>query len=301
MASGSSGLETSSFALEVLDALPDATAILDRAATIVAVNRAWRMFAMDNGGSPEATGVGVNYLDVCARAAATGCTDASEVMIGLQAVLAGETVESDREYPCPSPTVGRWFNSRITPIGGSTGGAVASHVNISRRVASEQVLAHRASHDPLTGLGNRLLFTEKLTKALRLRPGRKPTADVGVLYIDLDKFKSVNDTYGHDAGDEVLLTAAHRLRSTVRPEDTVARLGGDEFAVCAPRITREGLWSLTQRIDAALAEPHGIHGKSLPVPGSVGSHLATPGDSIIEALRRADQDMYLVKGGKHSS
>jgi hypothetical protein len=89
----------------------------------VAVNRAWRMFAMDNGGSPEATGVGVNYLDVCARAAATGCTDASEVIIGLQAVLAGETVESDREYPCPSPTVGRWFNSRITPIGGSTGGS----------------------------------------------------------------------------------------------------------------------------------------------------------------------------------
>jgi diguanylate cyclase (GGDEF)-like protein len=300
VASDSNGFETSSLAVEVLDALPDATAILDRAGTIVAVNRAWRMFAIDNGGRPEATGVGVNYLEVCARAAATGCSDASEVITGLQAVLAGETVESDREYPCPSPTVGRWFNSRITPIGGSTGGAVASHVNISRRITSELVLAHRASHDPLTGLGNRLLFSEKLSEALRLRPSRRPIADVGVLYIDLDKFKSVNDTYGHDAGDEVLLNVAHRLRSTVRPEDTVARLGGDEFSVCAPRITREGLKSLIQRIDATLAEPHGVHGKSLPIRGSVGSYLATAGDSVIEALRRADQDMYLVKNHNRS-
>jgi len=299
VASDSSGLEASNFALEVLDALPDATAVLDQTGTIVAVNRAWRMFSIDNGGRPEATGVGVNYLEVCARAAQAGCTDASDVITGLQAVLAGETVESDREYPCPSPTAGRWFNSRITPIGGSTGGAVASHVNISRRVTSEHVLAHQASHDPLTGLGNRLLFSEKLTEALRLRPGRKPIADVGVLYIDLDKFKSINDTYGHDAGDEVLLTAAHRLRSTVRPEDAVARMGGDEFAVCAPRITPKGLRSLTQRIDAALAEPHGVHGHSLSIRGSVGSYLATAGDSVVEALRQADKDMYLVKDRDH--
>ena len=299
VASIPSRLEASSFAFEVLDALPDATAVLDKAGTIVAVNRAWRMF-IDNGGRPEATGVGVNYLEVCARAAATGCTDASEVVLGLQAVLAGETVESDREYPCPSPTVGRWFNSRITPIGGSTGGAVASHVNISRRITSEHLLAHQASHDPLTGLGNRLLFNEKVTEALRLRPGRKPIADVGVLYIDLDKFKSINDTYGHDAGDEVLLTAAHRLRSTVRPEDTVARLGGDEFAVCSPRITREGLKILAKRIDVALAEPQSMHGHSLPIRGSIGSYLATPGESVTEALRRADKDMYFVKDHNHS-
>jgi diguanylate cyclase (GGDEF)-like protein len=301
VASDSSGFEISSLAVEVLDALPDATAILDRAGTIIAVNRAWRMFAIDNGGQPETTGVGVNYLEVCARAAATGCSDATEVITGLKAVLAGETVESDREYPCPSPTVGRWFNSRITPIGGSTGGAVASHVNISRRITSELALAHRASHDPLTGLGNRQLFGEKLTEALRLRPSRKPIADVGVLYIDLDRFKTINDTYGHDAGDEVLLTAAHRLRSTVRPEDTVARLGGDEFAVCAPRMTREGLKSLIQRIDAALAEPHGVHGESLLIRGSVGSYLATAGESVSDVLRRADHDMYLVKDRNHSS
>ena len=283
------------FPSEILDALPDATAILDRRGSIVAVNRAWRMFALDNGGRPETTGVGVNYLDVCVRAADTGCEDAGEVLTGLRAVLSGETVESDREYPCPSPTVGRWFNSRITPIGGSTGGAVVSHVNISRRVRSEQDLTHRASHDSLTGLANREMFAEQLERALSAKGGRRATADVGVLYVDLDGFKAVNDTFGHDAGDEVLLNAAHRMRSQMRPQDTVARLGGDEFAVCAQRITPEGLAELAHRLAGVLAEPHQIHGQRIVVGGSVGLHIAAAGDAAGEAIRLADQAMYVAK------
>jgi diguanylate cyclase (GGDEF)-like protein len=292
---GSGNLSEAGFAVAVLDALPDATAILDRSGTIMAVNRVWRMFTLDNGGSPQATGAGVSYLDVCARAADTGCVDAAEVLAGLRAVLAGETVESDREYPCPSPTVGRWFTSRITPISGPIGGAVVSHVNISRRKMSEQELAHRASHDPLTGLANRLLFTDRLTEALRGRPGRSDTADVGLLYIDLDDFKPVNDTFGHDAGDEVLLTATHRLRSVVRRGDTVARLGGDEFAVCAPRITRGRLARLADQIGVALGEPNHIHGQEVRVGASIGTYLAGPNDSLPEALRLADQAMYAIK------
>ena len=285
----------SDFASEVLDALPDATAVLDPSGVIIQVNRAWRMFALDNGGAPESTGVGVSYLDVCARSAAGGCTDAQDVYDGLREVLAGRTVESDREYPCPSPTVRRWFNSRITPISAPTGGAVVSHVNISRRIQLEHELAHRASHDPLTGLGNRLLFAEELERALTPRAGRTPEADVGVIYIDLDDFKAVNDTYGHGAGDEVLLTAAHRLRTLVRPQDAVARLGGDEFAVCAPRITSGALSGLSRRIDTVLAEPHRVHGRLVRVDGSVGAHLAVPGESVAEATRLADEAMYRVK------
>jgi diguanylate cyclase (GGDEF)-like protein len=287
------------FATEVLDALPDATAILDREGSIVAVNKAWRMFAIDNGGSPEATGVGVSYLDVCTRAAEAGCADAVEVLTGLQSVLSGETVESDREYPCPSPTVGRWFNSRITPIGGSTGGAVVSHVNISRRIRSERDLTHRASHDSLTGLGNRMLFAEELARALSAQSDRRSTSDVGVLYIDLDGFKSINDTFGHDAGDEVLLTTAHRMRAQLRPRDCVARLGGDEFGICALRITSEGLAELARRLEAALAEPHQIHGNEVVVGGSVGLHVAVAGESGSEVIRLADQAMYGVKASRH--
>jgi diguanylate cyclase (GGDEF)-like protein len=92
---------------------------------------------------------------------------------------------------------------------------------------------------PITGL-----FAEELDRALSTQGGRRSEADVGVLYIDLDDFKSINDTFGHDAGDEVLLNSAERMRSRLRPHDCVARLGGDEFGICAQRITAEGLAQL---------------------------------------------------------
>ncbi len=279
----------------VLDALPDATAVLDKSGSIVAVNHTWQMFALDNGGHPDTTGVGVNYRDVCARSAAAGCEDAALAGAGLRAVLAGETVHTELEYPCPSPAANRWFLLRITPLAWPTPGAVVSHVNITRRKTAEQTLAHEAAHDPLTGLANRHLFTARLTAALTQRSGRPVRGDVGVLYLDLDGFKQVNDTYGHDAGDELLLTSAHRLRAQVRPHDTVARLGGDEFAVTAPRVTADGLAALAARIADGLAEPQLIHGHPIRVTASVGTHLAAPGDPAGDALRHADQAMYTVK------
>jgi len=287
--------EIGSFTAALLDALPDATAVLDRLGTIVAVNAAWRMFALDNDGSPGTTSVGVSYLEVCERAAAAGCLDAVEVLGGFRSVLAGDTVESDHEYACPSPEVGRWFTLRITPIGGPIGGVLASHVNISRRKMSELEFAHQASHDALTGLANRVLFAERLAVAMTGRLGRPHTADVGLLYIDLDGFKPINDSYGHEAGDEVLQTVAHRLSTHVRPQDSVGRLGGDEFAVCAPRVDAAALSALAGRIDRALAEPHRIHGRNVVVRGSVGMYLGAAGDAAADALDAADRAMYAVK------
>ncbi len=291
----SDGLATS-----VLDALPDATAVLDGSASIVATNHAWRMFALDNGGLPESTGVGVNYLDVCDRSAGAGCDDAGRVGVGLRAVLAGDSLYSELEYPCPSPTVNRWFLLRITPLVGAVPGVVASHVNITRRKMAEEVVAREAAHDPLTGLANRTLFTGRLAEALKLRSGRPARSDVGVLYLDIDGFKSINDTFGHDAGDEVLITIAHRLRSQVRPQDTVARLGGDEFAVIAPRVTPGALAALSARIDRALAEAHLVHGQVVTARASVGTYLSAPGDSVQRAVQQADLAMYTVKRGRAS-
>jgi diguanylate cyclase (GGDEF)-like protein len=278
----------------VLDALPDATAVVDPAGTIVDVNQAWLMFAVDNGGQPERTGAGVNYLDLCAQSAASGCQDAARAADGLRAVLAGHTVHSELEYPCPSPAVNRWFLMRITPLGGDLGGAVTSHVNITRRKMAEQELAHQAAHDPLTGLANRSLFANRLKTALTSR--RDPAgSQVGLMYLDADGLKQINDAFGHDAGDEALLTIGHRLRSHVRPQDTVARLGEDEFAVTAPRISADGLDGLCGRVTAALSQPHLIHGHLVPVPVSIGIHLAPPGESADTALRQADQAMYVAK------
>lgn len=279
----------------VLDALPDATAVLDADGVITAVNHAWRMFTIDNGGEPDSTGVGVNYLDVCQRSAVGGCEDAAQVAVGLRAVLAGDTVHHEQEYPCPSPQAHRWFLLRITPLVRETTGAVVSHVNITRRKMAEQVLEHQAAHDPLTSLANRTRFKAVLTKALLERPGRPPRRDVGVLYLDLDGFKLVNDNYGHDAGDEVLLAAAYRLRNLVRAQDTVARLGGDEFAIAAPRISTNGLIELAARITRTLAVPQVIHGHSICVPTSVGFYLAASGEAADDVIRHADAAMYVVK------
>ena len=118
----------------VLDALPDATAILDAGGDIIAVNKAWRMFGQENQGSSRGTGIGVNYLQVCDRAAATGCADAADVAAGLRAVLAGQQVASELEYPCDGDPH-RWFISRITAIEAPGGGAVASHIDITRHRA----------------------------------------------------------------------------------------------------------------------------------------------------------------------
>jgi diguanylate cyclase (GGDEF)-like protein len=253
---------------QLVDALPDAIAVIDAQGVIVRTNRAWRMFGIDNGVSKDRTDVGVNYLE-----------------------------ESELEYACPSPAAKRWFLLRVTPLSGDHPGALVSHVNITRRKAAELELEHRASHDPLTGLANRSLLRTKLSDALRTRQGAamNPIPCVGVLSLDLNGFKSVNDSYGHAAGDEVLLTVADRLRQIVRPQDTVARPGGDEFVVVAPRIGREGLTSLIRRIRAGVIVPHTVHGESVTVGASVGAHLASLGDDVNEALEAADALMYADK------
>ena len=279
----------------LLDAMPDATAVLDSDGTIVAINHAWRMFTLDNGGDEKSTGVGVNYLEICLRSAAAGCSDAGDVAAGLQAVLRGDSVECELEYPCPSPAVGRWFVLRVTPLGGGRPGLLVSHLNISRRKMAEQSLERKATQDPLTGLANRALFAERFASALAKPFARTPAATVGVLYIDLDGFKPINDTYGHAAGDEVLQNVAARLAGQSRPQDTVARLGGDEFAVLAPRASAAELGRLAARLVDDLDIPHAIHGADVVVGASIGAYLAAVGDDLSTSLQRADQAMYAVK------
>jgi diguanylate cyclase (GGDEF)-like protein len=246
------------------------------------------MYGLDNGGMPESTGVGANYIAVCLRSAAAGCTDARAVADGFAAVMRGESVECELQYPCPAPSVTaaeRWFNVRITRIGGADPGALVSHVNVGRRKAAEELLERKASEDPLTGLANRRLFLKRLATGLTSRPGEPPRSNVGLAFVALDGLRTVNDRYGYAAGDDVLQVVASRLVALVRPEDTAARITSDEFAILAPQLDAAGLERLVAQIAHALHLPHVVAGAEIEVAASIGSYLAQPGESV----RRADE------------
>src|SRR5207247_1095850 len=125
-----------------------------------------------------------------------------------------------------------WINLNVSAVRGKDGELlylISQMQDITERKAAEERLAHQASHDSLTGLPNRILFNDRLALAIsRLR--RQPAA-LAVMFLDLDRFKQVNDSMGHDAGDKLLVQAANRLRSLLRTSDTITRLGGDEFVL----------------------------------------------------------------------
>lgn len=155
-------------------------------------------------------------------------------------------------------------------------------------------LTHRAFHDPLTGLANRALFYDRVEHALQMR--RRDLRPVSLVFVDLDDFKAINDTFGHDAGDAVLIAVAERLRSVLRVGDTVARLGGDEFAVLAEGGSDVG--AVAQKLLDALGPPVQIDGHELPVRASIGSTTLDPFrgvPDIQELLKQADTAMYAAK------
>ena len=157
-----------------------------------------------------------------------------------------------------------------------------------------EALAHRALHDPLTGLPNRVLFRDRLELALA-RTRRLPSA-VGVYYIDLDGFKPVNDSLGHEAGDVLLVEIARRLRQVLRPADTVARLGGDEFAVLSESIADEATAvEIAERIIDAVGAPFDLEVGHAQVAASVGIALADGAADPEGLLRAADRGMYAAK------
>jgi diguanylate cyclase (GGDEF)-like protein len=160
----------------------------------------------------------------------------------------------------------------------------------------QEKLRHQALHDALTGLPNRTLFLDRAENALRLA-GRTQTWPA-VFYLDLDGFKPVNDTYGHEAGDLLLQAFADRLRGCLRSADTAARLGGDEFAVLVNGpIDADGVARVVARMKAELARPIDLgEGRQATVGASIGVAIAEPSAAEVETLvRRADQAMYTAK------
>jgi len=218
----------------------------------------------------------------------------------LQRVLdTGEPGEFEYSTIGPGGEEG-WFHTTLSPENGADGAAIGvltSTRDITANKAAERALAHQAMHDSLTGLPNRYLLMDRLSGAL-VRMERAP-GRVVLYFVDIDHFKSINDTYGHDAGDRVLVELARRLSGVARREDTVARLGGDEFVVLCDRITTdEHVREVAGRLVRTLAEPFQDGDARVQLSASVGAAVAD--DTTVNAadlLHNADAAMYRVKQG----
>jgi diguanylate cyclase (GGDEF)-like protein len=173
-------------------------------------------------------------------------------------------------------------------------------IQIAQLERSRAALKREASHDSLTGLPNRRLFYDRMQQAIRR--ARRHRSKVGVLYIDLDRFKEINDTHGHHVGDAVLTEVARRLSRSVREADSLARLGGDEFAVLLDNVRgREDCLAAALNIERTLAEDSSFYGLNVDISASVGQALyPDDGEDEDALLRAADAAMYRIKSGSAS-
>ncbi len=196
-----------------------------------------------------------------------------------------------------------WTNSAILDRTGAVVWVVGTGWDVTEVRAREERLRHDALHDPLTGLANRAFLAEVLTLALH-RAERDSDYRFGLIYLDLDGFKEVNDRHGHPFGDRVLVAVGDRLRRLLRKSDTVARVGGDEFVILAdPLQGSEALQGLSDRLLRGLREPLLVNGISVTLTASMGLVLCDQAGSDPETLvARADEAMYRAKrSGKGKS
>ena len=225
--------------------------------------------------------------------------DIARVRVELSTHLDGRSPHFESEHRIMHADGGyRWVLSRGVAIRGEDGTATrmaGSMSNITARKTAEEQLVHDALHDALTGLPNRALFLDRLTQALN-RAEREPDRRCAVLFLDLDRFKVVNDGFSHAVGDQLLVGTARRLTACLRPGDTVARIGGDEFTILIDGVDSiEEAQRVASRVQAALSEPFMIEGRDLVVTASVGIAVSEPGSRSAELLRNSDIAMYNAK------
>jgi diguanylate cyclase (GGDEF)-like protein/PAS domain S-box-containing protein len=238
--------------------------------------------------------VGTPYEDIIADRFARGVTKADTSPEAVKAKIAELSSLARDSHRVDELADGRFLLLSRQPMPG--GGWLAIMEDITERKRAEAEIVHLARHDVLTGLANRAEFNEKLEEASkRLKRGG---AAITVMMLDLDRFKSVNDMYGHPAGDELLVEVGRRLKSTLRETDLLARLGGDEFAILQEGgpAQHEGAIALALRILTAISEPFDLGGFEVNIGTSVGIAMAPEhGTEPEELLKSADLALYTAK------
>lgn len=272
----------------VVETSTHAIALLDLDGSVILANR---QAAALYGYSQAEELTGIRLLDLVAD------DDRSRAEADMRGAFDGAIVK-DRQYVIcrdeDTPLIAEMSWSPIVDKRGRLKAVTSMARDITERMHAEQALRDRALHDALTRLPNRTLFQERLTAALAR--GHDEELPFALFLMDLDRFKQVNDTYGHQHGDLLLQQVARRLRRCVRDSDTIARLGGDEFAVLLPKADAEGARIVAARVQAAIAEPFDLEGLRLDVGVSIGIALYPQhGETDQTLIHRADVTMYRAK------
>ncbi|HSK22722.1 MAG TPA: diguanylate cyclase [Egicoccus sp.] len=199
-----------------------------------------------------------------------------------------------------NPILVRCNGQPLRDDAGNLLGAVVTMRDVTDERAAEAALRHRAERDPLTGLFNRTTFEERLRHATATDGD---DTQLGVLFLDLDDFKVVNDTHGHAAGDELLEVASRRLRGTIKDGDSVARMGGDEFVVLCRDVDADELAAVRERVAQVLDRPYELgRGARISPAASVGmAHSSELGDGSATLVELADRDMYRRKQARRAT
>ncbi|MEP7178185.1 MAG: PAS domain S-box protein [Pseudonocardiales bacterium] len=214
----------------------------------------------------------------------------------LAASSAGRSTYADeRRFVRPDGTV-VWTSLHLTLVLDDLGEPqyyVAQLQDITDRRRLQNELAHQALHDPLTGLANGVLLTDRLTQALA--GSRRRRSHLGIIFIDIDHFKVVNDSLGHGAGDALLCHVADRISGAIRASDTVARFGGDEFVVVCDDASAQETEQTAQRVLTALRRPYSVESREINVTASVGIVIADQDSTPESLIRDSDDAMYVAK------
>jgi diguanylate cyclase (GGDEF)-like protein/PAS domain S-box-containing protein len=225
--------------------------------------------------------------------------DREGLKASITAHLAGRSAHLEAEYRMlHKEKAYRWMLTRGLAVRDAQGKATrlaGSQTDITDRKRAEEELARQAFYDPLTDLPNRALFIDRLSQTVKRAKRRKDTR-FATLFLDLDRFKDVNDSLGHAIGDELLKAIARRLEASVRPGDTVARLGGDEFTILLDELKLpEDAIEVAERIQSELKQPFVLSGQEIFTSVSIGIAPGTVSDDPEDLLRDADTAMYRAK------
>lgn len=280
--------ERLSFIGQLIEAIPSPLFFKDETARYLGCNKAFEAFTM----RPRAELIGRSVFDISPPELAARYYEADQALFdnpGVQTYEASvEATDGMRRDVIFNKAT--WFRAD-----GSVGGLVGVITDITERKQTEALVWVQANYDTLTGLPNRRLLYDRLGELMK--KAHRDHDSVAVLYIDLDRFKEVNDTLGHEAGDQLLMEAARRIVGCVRESDTVARQGGDEFTVLLPGLSdRNPVERITEAIIAAIDHPFRLGNDLAYVSASIGiTFFPQDADSPTDILKNADQAMYHAK------